>query len=659
MGVFLSEARGPQLVALAAVLPLSSFGAQALGQVTSSQAESPGEITVSAPRELNDFPDGSSITVIEADEILGSHLALPEILDRAPGVFIARGAIPGQDSLISIRGASSRQLKVLVDGVPTGSGGGEDSDLTRIPVSWVDRIVVVRGPSATYSGNGAMSGAIHVITKKEARNRARATLGYGSYSTMRADADVSRAWPIGSFQVAAHMTSSEGNFAVKDFRHDSALHDAGFQKHLEWKNNRNFEAGVRANYQTGTGNFPFSLSTSYVRGERGIPGLLGRQFLSVSEKSDGFQGRFGLAGDLTAHVGYQKRDYSDPQGEVTGFPERVIQQSRKIGLNFSPRVELLAEGHAGGSWLNHLALFATLGHESEFFDDSRVLRVRHQQSAATGLEIYMADSRWSVTPSVAVGVATDLPTQSDLGLSSRYQLLEEVALSGNLGTAFRYPTFEELYQSRGIWTGNPSLRPERSLGWDLGLEWSVNDQVTISCRYFQQHYRDLIEYVLSNGFQYKAFNFESVNSEGIELEASVRLSRGVRWSGGITFQSAVYGGERDSGGQSAPAPEGQAIRDRFVPGRPRAYGHTALGFRIFRDARLQTDLAFAAGRYVNRSNSISIPDRLDWGAAIEVEAMRDLKLGIEVKNILDRENSDVRGFPLTGRSVYASVTKVL
>ena len=130
------------------------------------------EVTSASRRsqKLSEVP--SAIFVITQDDIRRSGAtSIPEALRMAPGVEVAR---VGTDKWsISIRGFNGRfanKLQVLIDGrsvyTPLFSGVIWSQQDTFIED--IERIEVIRGPSATVWGANAVNGVINIITKKAA-----------------------------------------------------------------------------------------------------------------------------------------------------------------------------------------------------------------------------------------------------------------------------------------------------------------------------------------------------------------------------------------------------------------------------------------------------------------------------------------------------------
>src|SRR5690606_30087462 len=101
-----------------------------------------------------------------------------------------------------------------------------------------------------------------------------------------------------------------------------------------------------------------------------------------------------------------------------------------------------------------------------------------------------------------------------------YRPAQGTKLRAGIGTAFKEPTFYENFAT-GFVRGNPDLRPERSLSWEVGIEQALlGNRLSVAATYFDQRFRDMIQY-RSLPFGSTEPNYENVveaNARGVELE---------------------------------------------------------------------------------------------------------------------------------------------
>ncbi|TAE55874.1 MAG: AMIN domain-containing protein [Nostocales cyanobacterium] len=142
------------------------------------QSNQPIELVVTANRTAQNIQRvPRSITVIKREDIekqtkLSNNLI--EILGKTvPGL-----AAPTQSSSSFGQGLRGRNTLVLIDGIPQSTSRNAFRDLQTIDPSAIERIEVVRGPSAIY-GDGATGGVINIITKQATENKITTTAELG------------------------------------------------------------------------------------------------------------------------------------------------------------------------------------------------------------------------------------------------------------------------------------------------------------------------------------------------------------------------------------------------------------------------------------------------------------------------------------------------
>jgi vitamin B12 transporter len=96
-----------------------------------------------------------------------------EILNTIAGIDV-RGvnANPSEPRSINIRGGRSRQVLVLIDGVPVTdqSAINQEFDLRLLAVNQIETIEILKGASSTLYGSGAATAVINVILKKASKD---------------------------------------------------------------------------------------------------------------------------------------------------------------------------------------------------------------------------------------------------------------------------------------------------------------------------------------------------------------------------------------------------------------------------------------------------------------------------------------------------------
>jgi iron complex outermembrane receptor protein len=216
-------------------------------------------------------------------------------------------------------------------------------------------------------------------------------------------------------------------------------------------------------------------------------------------------------------------------------------------------------------------------------------------------------------------------------------------LRGNIGRAFRAPSFLELYVAAGSLLPNPALKPERSIYADLALGHRTAIS-WVSAGAFYSTYQNLISYEYYPPLLAKAYNFNSAQVYGLEVEGELKPSPLVSALLGYTMLFS------------------QNLRDdpryylKELPYRPRhkVYARVAGGPPI---ARLRSELNFQSQQFFNRTETLSVPARamLNAGISSELLSSPQITASFEVKNLLNVQTQDLDGYPLPGRAAYLTL----
>ncbi|MDB9986205.1 TonB-dependent receptor [Pelagibacterales bacterium] len=131
---------------------------------------------------------GANITIISSDEILkNKNKTIPEILSRFSGIQIRNNysGVGSTYTTIDMKGfgeAAGKNHLILVNGMRLNDADMAGVNFSAIPHETIERIEVIRGGSAaTIYGNGAVGGAINIVTKNTSEINNILSINLGSY----------------------------------------------------------------------------------------------------------------------------------------------------------------------------------------------------------------------------------------------------------------------------------------------------------------------------------------------------------------------------------------------------------------------------------------------------------------------------------------------
>jgi len=167
--------------------------------------------TVATPAEQL----GVSLNVIPGEDFKTyQYSAIDDAFRNIPGVTVTQQGSYGKLSTLSIRGANSSQVVILVDGVRVSSPTLGQTDLSDISPDLIERIEVIRGGQATLYGADAIGGVVNIITKKGTGPPFAATLENmgGNYDTFHNRLTASGSYKIFNYSITGSHLESNGQF---------------------------------------------------------------------------------------------------------------------------------------------------------------------------------------------------------------------------------------------------------------------------------------------------------------------------------------------------------------------------------------------------------------------------------------------------------------
>ncbi|MEZ4408314.1 MAG: TonB-dependent receptor [Polyangiales bacterium] len=462
------------VAALASAAWASSAGAQPMPEATVR-----GD---AAAREMRASEDRAGFTTaVDLRDRGRTAESVGAMLDEAPGLHVRRMGDGFAPQSLTLRGAPGAHVTVALDGMVLNDSATDGVDLSLLPPALLERAAVHRGAAPIALGVSGLGGAVELFTRRTPpRATAWGSAGGGSFGARRAGVFVGgRAGRVDT-ALALGLRGSEGDF---DFYDDGGtpLRPGRFNTR---RNNASdaidllYRACVRVGDEASGSRPCLTLLAGWRR--RGVPGIGSIQTEGPFSEQRRVMARVGVplrAGRwalMLSATGVAREDRFSNTGAVI-LPATEPFDRRSVTTLTD--VMAVARGR-----FHRWTLDAVLRGRAEGFspvndpggvDASRL-------SALAGLEATVSLGPLRLVPGVAVDVMTDaragehtaraLPSPR---LGARLALAPWLELRANAHWLQRAPTLPELYGDRGVISGDPSLRPERSVGGDLGAVLSL------------------------------------------------------------------------------------------------------------------------------------------------------------------------------------------
>ena len=107
------------------------------------------------------------VKVVSSQEIKESGAKnVSDVLRTVPEVTVNAQSSANATETISMQGLSSEYVKILIDGIASGTDIDGSTSVFNLPVEDIERIEVISGAGSVMYGSNAMGGVINIITKK-------------------------------------------------------------------------------------------------------------------------------------------------------------------------------------------------------------------------------------------------------------------------------------------------------------------------------------------------------------------------------------------------------------------------------------------------------------------------------------------------------------
>lgn len=618
--------------------------------VPAQQPDSLPRVVITATRVATTAGTGISATsVMHRDFIERSGVRdVAELLRLVPGVLVARSGGPGSQTSLFLRGGESDYVRVLVDGVAVNDPGGA-VDLAWLSVDDVERIEIVRGPASVLYGTDAMTGVVQLFTRRGFGSGVEGEVAAGRY---------------GHRLLRATATTGSGHLNL-------SLGAAGEQSDGLHPFNSGYSRGVlnAAMRATPAASTRLDVSVRDVTEEFHFPtdgaGNVGdrnsfrdnRRIIGAATVARTFSSR--LSGEVSFNAMNSRGDDDDqpdsPADTIGFYYYDAVTRVRRRGVDGRLNVELSSTSVVtiGGELVRE----AQRGNDSSNFSFERNRFNADRRNSAVYWQLLSEHGRLSMTAGTRYDENDTFGSFRTARAGISLQAWRGGTLRATAGTAFKAPTFFESFTT-AFSTGNAELDPERSRSWEAGVRHSSPDgRITLGATWFDQRFRDLIQYAFVSAELPNYFNVAAATARGLELESSGAITARLRLLGSLTLLRTRVDDAGLQSGESATFVAGNRLLRRpstlasgmvsaDLPGRATAdITATYTGSRDDRDFS-----TFPATPVVLPSWT-----RVDLGVTKTVDLGARLDVRLRLENVLGADYEEIVNYPAAGRSLTIGV----
>jgi vitamin B12 transporter len=465
------------------------------------------EVVVSASRGEQMLRDAlPATTVINEERIRNSQAPdVVTLLRQEAGVEVVQNGGIGTNASVFMRGGSSNQTLILIDGVQMNSQTLGTTAIQNILPARIERIEIVRGNVSALYGSQAMGGVIQIFTKHGGGEPSLSgSVQLGSRNTRSAAAGFSG--KTGDTRYALNVSSfSTSNFSSLDPNATAAA-----PRRVNPDNDP-------YNNQSASGNISHDISDKV---------QVGANFYRTESHLN-----YDSAGSTTNKP--SDTHYGDSFSEAASAYVRAqvlpiwrstlsYARGRDYSKSYTNAVATAPISSLNTQWAWKNDVRVADGHKINLAYESQRIGIDSQTAFirnARNIESYVAGyngevDRWQGQINWRQDRFSDFGTKGTYYSALGYSITPEWKVIGSISTAFRAPTFNNLFFPN---FGNPNLKPEQARSHEVALQWAQDSHLA-RLTYFKTRYTDMI---IDNNPS--AGNISRAQVDGFELTYTGKL----------------------------------------------------------------------------------------------------------------------------------------
>lgn len=512
---------------------------------------------------------------------------IPALLNRLTGISISESGGRGSATSVFVRGVSSSQTIVLIDGVRVGSATLGAAALNSYPIEAIERIEVLKGPFSGIYGADAVGGVIQLFTKKGGDSLGVVSASLGSNSLTEFDLGFNGGNDRASFHIAAHSEDTDG------IDRTSILTDG----------NDDIDGFEETAVSLG-GQVKFGDST------------LAKLSILGTDSTVEFDNTFGPDAGLMT----ESKTLSSALTINTVFSESWnwsttlgINEDESVTNGAFPSEFITNRDSLGNEFAWTLSENSTLTFGADYYEEdiesSNDFPVTERDNTGVFIQLQSLGDTFGMVASLRSDDNSAYGSNTNGSLALSYNVSEDFRVVASYGTAFVAPSFNFLYFP---FFGNPDILPEKSESAELSL---VGNYDNIDWRV--SAYRNNIDNLFSfDPDTFLAANVGEATIDGIEAELKTSLAD---WD--LSVNADVLSATNDL--------TGVELNDRAE----RTLSVSAA--RNFGALDLSFDLKAENQRYDNNGTELSGYGLFDISASYKINDA--IKVSANVDNVFDKD----------------------
>ncbi len=615
---------------------------------------------------LSETTGASSLITSETLNRPGTSLS--QVLAREAGTQVRRSGGLGSYSSATLRGSSSDQVLIYLDGLLINDAAGNGFNLSNIELMQADAIEIYRGSTPVQLSNASLGGAINIRTHSlQGKSSLKGTLGIGSFNTRQVGLFANSSSGKVDILMSLSARQSDNDFPFlndnatafnsaddfNDHRKNSEVEQSSVLLKLGRALNPDVRQDISLQYFDKNQHIPNFKNSAFNQALLDTKTLRLQMNQTIdSIKKSAWNSKSGI------NVSKGREEYSDRQSQIGLGRQHDLWRTETLGLNsyweyvsdsrtFSLSADIRQENFHVDDLLNVLAdssakrnILTLAIQESLFFKNNQLLftpALRYQK---------FNDDFKIITASITENSVNGKFSNDNLSpqLGAKYQLSPQLGIHSNIGRYRRVPSFFELFGDRGLFIGNDELKPESGINFDIGFNWKPTiagtflNNTSAQVSVFYNDVNDAISRVYNARGIGKSVNIKGALILGVEWDIRTHLLKNTQLQFKGTLQDAE---NRDT----IPAFLGKQL-----PGQAQQSLSIYLDHQI-NDLQLYYEFIGKANRFYDTANLLPAADQSVHTVGLKLRKKRH-EISLELNNIGNDVYEDFNGFPKPGRALF-------
>lgn len=470
---------------------------------------------------------GRIVTVLSRNDIENMAVySVQDLLKTMPGVDVRTRGPVGAQADISVRGGTSDQVMILLNGINISDPqSGHHALNLPIDINSIERIEIIQGAAAHKFGANAFNGAINFITTDNESNKVKVNGSYGENNLYSFGGTINQQINNNSNFIAVQKSTTDGYIDNTDFDFLNLYLNSNFDFDKE---KLSFQFGY-SDKNFGANSFYSAKYPNQYENTKTLFTAISHSGGNIIKNSSKIywrrhHDRFELfRGNKNTPDWYEDHNYhlTDVVGATMNLSVKSVVGTTSIG----------GEVRAESVWSNVLGLplpdSVKVAKQNSYYTNgfSRV-------NSSLFLEHKYSIGSWNLMGALLLNNNSQSNTILNLfpGLDVDYWINDNFKIMVSANKSMRLPTFTDLFYNGPDNVGNQGLKPEIVTAFEIGERYR-NSYFELSSSLFYRFGESLIDWgKLIGEERYKTSNINSITTIGVDFSYKLFVEKLVKQS---------------------------------------------------------------------------------------------------------------------------------